>query len=37
MTVKPRDDHRTAVIGTDAIVKMTTTKWRYRGKIQCSV
>ena len=30
----PRDGHRIAAIGTNLIVKMTTTKWYYRGIIQ---
>jgi len=29
-----RDGHRTAVIGTNLIAKMTTTKLPYRGTIQ---
>ena len=36
----PRDGHRTAVIGTDPIVKltkMTKIKWPCRGTIQCSM
>jgi len=32
----PRDDLRTAVIGTDPTVKMTKMKWPCCGTIQCS-